>query len=29
MANPRIGELQADVPNFTDITPTIMVGRTL
>jgi uncharacterized protein (TIGR02118 family) len=29
MANPRIGELQADVPNFTDITPTIMVGKTL
>ena len=29
MANPRIGELQADVPNFTDITPTIMVGRAL
>jgi uncharacterized protein (TIGR02118 family) len=29
MANPRMGELQADVPNFTDITPQIMVGRAL
>lgn len=29
MANPRLGELQADVPNFTDITPTLMVGKPL
>lgn len=29
MANPRLGELQADVPNFTNITPTLMMGRTL
>lgn len=29
MSNPRLGELQADVPNFTDITPTLMMGRTL
>ncbi len=29
MANPRMGELQADVPNFTDITPQIMIGRAL
>lgn len=29
MANPRMGELQADVPNFTDITPTIMIGKAL
>lgn len=29
MTNPRMGELQADVPNFTDITPTIMIGRAL
>jgi uncharacterized protein (TIGR02118 family) len=29
MASPRMGELQADVPNFTDITPTIMVGKSL
>ncbi|WP_375285914.1 EthD family reductase [Sphingomonas sp.] len=29
MANPRMGELAADVPNCTDITPQIMIGRTL
>ncbi|WBH17248.1 EthD family reductase [Sphingomonas radiodurans] len=29
MANPRNGELQADVPNFTDITPTLMMSRAL
>jgi uncharacterized protein (TIGR02118 family) len=29
MTSPRMGELVADVPNFTDITPQIMVGRPL
>ncbi|MFL0414925.1 EthD family reductase [uncultured Sphingomonas sp.] len=29
MANPRMGELQADVANFTDITPAIMIGKPL
>lgn len=29
MANPRVPELQADVANFTDITPVIMMGRPL
>lgn len=29
MANPRLGELQADVPNFTDIAPTLMIGKAL
>jgi uncharacterized protein (TIGR02118 family) len=29
MTNPRVGELQADVPNFTNITPTLMTGYAL
>lgn len=29
MAHPRMGELIADVPNFTDIQPQIMMGRPL
>lgn len=29
LANPRASELQADMANFTDITPQIMVGRAL
>jgi uncharacterized protein (TIGR02118 family) len=29
MGNPRIGELQADVANFTDITPTVVMGKAL
>ncbi|WEK41673.1 MAG: EthD family reductase [Candidatus Sphingomonas colombiensis] len=29
MASPRRGELQADIANFTDITPQVMIGRTL
>jgi uncharacterized protein (TIGR02118 family) len=29
MANPRVAELMADVPNCTDITPQIMIGRAL
>jgi uncharacterized protein (TIGR02118 family) len=29
MQSPRMGELMADVANFTDIQPTLMIGRTL
>lgn len=29
ITNPRMAELQADVPNFTDIRPTITLGRAL
>lgn len=29
MANPRSTELQADVANFTDISPRIMIGKAL
>lgn len=29
MTSPRMGELAADVPNCTDITPQIMIGRPL
>ena len=29
MANPRRGELQADIANFTDITPVVVIGRAL
>ncbi|MBS0284501.1 MAG: EthD family reductase [Proteobacteria bacterium] len=29
MASPRRGELQADIVNFTDIAPQVMIGRTL
>jgi uncharacterized protein (TIGR02118 family) len=29
MASPRMGELMADVANFTDIQPQIMIGRPL
>ena len=27
MADPRLGELQADVPKFTDITPQMVIGQ--
>ena len=29
LASPRMAELQADVPNYTDIQPTIMLGKPL
>lgn len=29
MASPRRGELQADIANFTDIVPTVMIGRAI
>lgn len=29
MTNSRVAELQADVPNFTNITPTLMTGYAL
>jgi len=29
LASPRLGELQADIANFTDIRPTLMPGKPL
>jgi len=29
LANPAMAEVRADVPRFTDITPTVMLGRSL
>jgi len=29
LANPGMAEVRADVPNFTDIKPTVMLGKTL
>ena len=29
LANPAMAEVRADVPKFTDITPTVMLGRSL
>jgi len=29
LANPAMAEVRADVPSFTDITPTVMLGRSL